>query len=57
MCEVMEQLRDESIQRGIDQTRIESIKSIMETLKLTAQQAMDALKIPKGEQGKYMARL
>ena len=51
------QLRDESIQRGIDQTRIESIKSIMETLKLTAQQAMDALKIPKGEQGKYMARL
>ena len=53
----MEQLRDESIQRGIDQTRIESIKSIMETLKLTAQQAMDALKIPKGEQGKYMARL
>ena len=57
MCEVMEQLRDESIQRGIDQTRIESIKSIMETLKLTAQQAMDALKIPKDEQGKYMARL
>ena len=57
MCEVMEQLRDESIQRGIDQTRIESIKNIMETLKLTAQQAMDALKIPKGEQGKYMARL
>ena len=57
MCEVMEQLRDESIQRGIDQSRVESIKNIMETLKLTAQQAMDALKIPKGEQGKYMARL
>ena len=57
MCEVMEQLRDESIQRGIDQNRVESIKNIMETLKLTAQQAMDALKIPKGEQGKYMARL
>ena len=57
MCEVMEQLRDESIQRGIDQNRVESIKNIMETLKLTAQQAMDALMIPKGEQGKYMARL
>ena len=57
MCEVMEQLRDESIQRGIDQNRVDSIKNIMETLKLTAQQAMDALKIPKGEQGKYMARL
>ena len=36
---------------------VESIKSIMETLKLTAQQAMNALKIPKGEQAKYMARL
>ena len=57
MCEVMEQLRDESIQRGIDQTRIESIKNIMDGLKYTAQQAMDLLKIPKGEQGKYMARL
>ena len=57
MCEVMEQLRDESIQRGVDQSRVESIKSIMETLKLTAQQAMDALKIPAADQAKYMARL
>ena len=57
MCEVMEQLRDESIQRGIEQGKVESIKSIMETLKLSAQQAMDALKIPAAEQAKYIARL
>ena len=46
MCKAMEELREQSIQRGIDQSRIESIKNIMEGLKYTAQQAMDLLKIP-----------
>ena len=57
MCEVMEQLRDESIQRGIDQTRIERIKNIMKKLGYTIQQAMDLLDIPAEEQKKYMAGL
>jgi hypothetical protein len=57
MCKVMEDLREESIQRGIDQNRVESIKNIMESFKVTAQQAMDALKIPLTEQSKYIAKL
>lgn len=57
MCKVMEDLREESIQRGIDQNRVESIKNIMESFKVTAQQAMDALKIPLTEQAKYVAKL
>ena len=61
MCKAMEDLREESIQRGIqrgiDQNRIECIKSLMKTLKLTAQQAMDALLIPVSEQPKYLAKL
>ena len=57
MCEVREQLRDESIQRGIDQNRVESIKNIMKKLGYTIQQAMDLLDIPAEEQKKYMARL
>ena len=57
MCKAMEELREESFQRGIDQSRLDSIKSIMETLKYTAQQAMDLLKIPIAEQSKYIARL
>ena len=48
---------EEGIEEGIDQSRVESIKNIMETLEFTAEQAMNALKIPKGEQAKYMARL
>ena len=57
MCKAMEDLREESIQRGIDQNRIENIKNIMEGLKYTAQQAMDLLKIPVADQSKYLAKL
>ncbi len=57
MCKVMEDLREESIQRGIDQNRVESIRNLMLTLKMTAQQAMDALLIPVTEQSKYAAKL
>lgn len=57
MCKALEELREESFQRGIDQSRLDSIKSIMETLKYTAQQAMDLLKIPIAEQSKYIERL
>ncbi len=42
---------------GIDQNRIESIKSIMKNLKFTPQQAMDVLNIPVADQPKYMDRL
>ena len=52
-----EEGRQEGRAEGVDQTRIESIKSVMAGLKYTAQQAMDLLNIPKGEQAKYMARL
>ena len=57
MCKAIEDLREESIQRGIDQNRVESIKNIMESFKVTAQQAMDAIKIPLTEQPKYAAKL
>ena len=36
---------------------LKSIRNLMETLNLTAQQAMDALKIPVEEQAKYAAML
>ena len=43
--------------RGIEKTRIESIKNVMESLKMTAQQAMDVLKIPVAEREKYASKL
>ena len=57
MCKAMEDLREESIRRGIDQTRIENIKTVMEKLAYTAKQAMDFLNIPVIEQPKYMEKL
>lgn len=57
VCTAIKEIREEGRLEGVDQNRVDSIRSIMETLKLTAQQAMDALKIPAADQAKYMARL
>lgn len=43
--------------KGIESLLLQSIKNLMETMKLSSQQAMDALKIPKDEQDKYAKRL
>ena len=40
---------------GQEQERISSIRNLMETVGWTAQQAMEALKIPAAEQGRYAA--
>ena len=57
MCRAFEETRNEGILKGREQAYIENIRSMMETLKLTAEHAMDALKIPVAEQAKYVAKL
>ena len=57
MCKAMEEMREESYQKGIEQNRLESIKNIMKNLKLTVHQAMDALGIPADDQPKYLSKL
>lgn len=69
MCEVLDRVeekgrqegrqegRREGRKEGIEQTRLESIRNIMDSLALTAQQAMDALKIPVEDRPKYEAKL
>ena len=42
---------------GKEETRLEAIKNIMESFSVTAQQAMESLKIPLDEYPKYMAQL
>ena len=42
---------------GQDSERLNSIRNLMESLHLTAQQAMDALKIPVKEQSKYASQI
>ena len=54
---IEERGRQEGFREGADQNRLENIRSLMETMKLTAKQAMEALRIPEAEQPKYIARL
>ena len=42
---------------GKERERMRTIRNLMETLGLTVQQAMDAIKIPHNEQGRYAAML
>ncbi len=57
MCTLFEEIAKEGEARGEERTTVRNIKSMMETLKLTAEQAMKALKIPTAEQKKYLKML
>ena len=48
---------EQGIGQGIEQANIANIKSLMNSLKITAQQAMEALKISPDDQIKYAAKL
>ena len=52
-----EDLRDQSLARGIEIANIRNIRTLMEIMQLTVQQAMDALKIAKEDQPRYAAQL
>jgi hypothetical protein len=45
------------IQQGVQQGKLSDIRNLMDSMKLTAEQAMDALKIPVDEQEFYMEKL
>ena len=47
----------QGIEQGLELERAKIIKLIMDSLEVTAEQAMDVLKIPKSEQPKYAAML
>ena len=61
MCEVIEKYiaegRREGRSEGRCEGKVESIRNLMESMSMTAEQAMKALKIPAGEFGKYMTLL
>ncbi len=49
MCKVMEDMRNEEAKR----TRVIDIENLMKDLKLTVEQAMDALSIPQSQRSTY----
>ena len=55
MCKAFQDAIEEGRVKGHAEGRVEAIKSLMVNLKFTAEQAMDALSIPKSEQEKYLS--
>ncbi len=53
MCEIMER----ALEQEAKETRLECIKNLMDEMKLTSEQAMNALRIPQSEQAAYLKRL
>ena len=49
--------RAEGMEKGIKKGILSSIEKLMKTMKLTAQQAMDALEIPDEERAAYAEKL
>jgi predicted transposase YdaD len=59
-AEVREKAREEAMEEAREEARekeISLISNLMETMKLTAEQAMNALKIPVEERQMYASRL
>ena len=53
MCRAFEETRNQAK----EQTLLDSIRALMDNLKMTAKQAMEALNIPLAEQDKYTSKL
>ena len=61
MCEALRELMKEDFEKQERETKqetlLEAIRNLMETMKCSADQAMAALKIPEADKGKYIAKL
>lgn len=61
LCNLSKGVEEKGIAIGIEKEReagtLRSIKNLMDTLKLTAEQAMAALKVPEAEWTKYVNKL
>ena len=57
VCNLSKGIEEKGIAIGMERERVRAIENLMDTLKLTAEQAMAALKVPETERLKYADRL
>lgn len=57
VCNLSKGVEEKGITIGIERGTLQAIKNLMDTLKMTAEQAMTALKVPENERFKYASRL
>ena len=53
MCKIMEDMREETAKAQDEKTKVIDIKNLMETMKWSVEQAMDAIKIPPEQRSMY----
>ena len=57
MCEVLDRAENKGRIEGREDARLEAIKNIMESLQISAREAMALLKLPEEEWPMYESRL
>ena len=57
MCRISEEIYNEGVEQGARDRLLENVRSMMKNLRITAQQALDALDVPRSEQARYIAML
>ena len=56
-AETMQMFKEEGIKEGYESGTESSIRKMMKNLKMTLEQAMDALEIPMSERAAYISKL
>jgi hypothetical protein len=57
MCNISEGIEERGIRQGIRQTKCENIKSVMESLDVSVERAMDILGISEDDRDEYIKML
>ena len=57
MCVAIREIEQEAADKASDKRLIDDVKNLMETMKLTAEQAMNALKVSAEEQSRLIKML
>ncbi len=57
MCNLSKGVEERGIARGLETGTLNAIRNLMEAMKLTAEQAMEALKVSEAEKVKYAGML
>jgi len=57
MCELLDKYENRGIERGREGTLIENLQSLTETMNLTIDKAMEALRVPEEKRAYYAKKM
>ena len=57
MCNLSQGVEQSGYEKGVENAMLNAIRNLMDSMKWTAEQAMDALKVPDAERQNYLEQL